>query len=273
MSQWGQQQGYQYPMQTGIPGSNPQFQQNPQLQQSGQFQQGFGAPNAGILPQRTGFPGAMQPQQTGFPGSMQIQQQPQQTGFPGSGFLQSQATGYPGMMPQQQQQQLRAAPPVPPIPSQFQQQPSFLSQPPPSNRSFLSPSPAMGAARPLIPQATGYIDPKLQMMSNTFMPMNTAMPYSATGAPQLPSHLQGGLNLQQSFQQQNQGSAAPRIPWALSKSEKKSYDQIFRAWDAQNTGFISGQNALEVFGQSGLSKTDLARIWYASLPYECTFLG
>ncbi|KAJ4490290.1 hypothetical protein J3R30DRAFT_3278216 [Lentinula aciculospora] len=271
MSQWGQQQGYQYPMQTGMPSSNPQFQQNPQLQQNAQFQQGFGVPAGGsILPQRTGFPAGMQIQQSGFTGAIQSQptgypMQAQQTGFPNSGFLQSQATGYPGMM--QGQQQLRAAPPppVPPIPSQFQQQqnqsPSFLSQPP-QNRSFLSASPAMGSslARPLLPQATGYIDPKLQMMSNTFMPVNTSMPYSATGAPQLPSSLQGGMNLQQSFQQQNHGSA-PKIPWALSKSEKKSYDQIFRAWDAQNTGFITGQNALEVFGQSGLSKDELARIW------------
>ncbi|KAJ3827567.1 hypothetical protein F5880DRAFT_1609212 [Lentinula raphanica] len=269
MSQWGQQQGYQYPMQTGIPQVNPQLQQNPQFQQqNAQFQQGFNAPTGNILPQRTGFPAGMQTQQSGFGGSLQPQptgfpMQSQQTGYPNSGFLQSQATGYPGAM--QGQQQLRPAPPpppVPPIPSQYQQQtstPSFLSQPPP-NPSFLSTSPAMGSARPLLPQVTGYIDPKLQMMSNTFMPVNTAMPYSATGAPQLPSSLQGGMNLQQSFQQQNQGSA-PKIPWALSKAEKKSYDQIFRAWDAQNTGFITGQNALEVFGQSGLSKDELARIW------------
>ncbi|KIK01372.1 hypothetical protein K443DRAFT_573410 [Laccaria amethystina LaAM-08-1] len=51
------------------------------------------------------------------------------------------------------------------------------------------------------------------------------------------------------------------MPWALSKSEKKNYDDIFRSWDAQNTGFISGHTALEVFGASGLPKDDLARIW------------
>jgi hypothetical protein len=43
----------------------------------------------------------------------------------------------------------------------------------------------------------------------------------------------------------------------LSKAEKKNYDQIFRAWDAQSSGFISRQTALEVFGN------DLARVWYA----------
>lgn len=102
-------------------------------------------------------------------------------------------------------------------------------------------------------------------MSSSFMPVNITSPYGAGGAPQLPSQqLAGGLSLQQSFQQHNQaqrGTAAPRVPWALSKTEKKSYDSIFRAWDAQNTGFISGQTALEVFGQSGLNKDDLARIW------------
>ncbi|KIK68649.1 hypothetical protein GYMLUDRAFT_36129 [Collybiopsis luxurians FD-317 M1] len=266
MSQWGQQQGYQYPMQTGMPPNNSQFQQTPQLQQNAQFQQGYGAPTGGILPQRTGFvsgvqqpgfSGNLQTQPTGFP----MQQQPQQTGFAGPGFLQSQPTGYPAMMQQQQNRPAPPPPPVPPIPSQFQQNqtPSFLSQPPPQNRSFLNPSPGP-MARPLLPQATGFVDPKLQMMSNTFMPINTAMPYSVTGAPQLPSTLQGGMNLQQSFQQQNQGSA-PKISWALSKAEKKQYDQIFRAWDSHNTGFIEGSNAQSVFGQSGLSEQELARIW------------
>lgn len=42
MAQWGQgqQQGFQYPMQTGFQPANPQFQQNPQFQpQNPQFQQ------------------------------------------------------------------------------------------------------------------------------------------------------------------------------------------------------------------------------------------
>ena len=96
------------------------------------------------------------------------------------------------------------------------------------------------------------------------MPLNPSVPYGAGGAPQLPSQSIDGSNLQQSFQQYNQeqrGTAAPKVPWALSKAEKKQYDQIFRAWDTGNTGFINGQTALEVFGQSGLSKEELGRIW------------
>ncbi|KAI5118090.1 hypothetical protein M0805_007740 [Coniferiporia weirii] len=267
---WGTgQPGFQYPMQTG-------FQGNP-----GQFQPGFGG---GIAPQQTGFPGQrppfQQPQQTGFQplGGLQPQQtgfQPQQTGFQqggggyqqqvppvpplpgnfgGSGFGQANPPGgFPGG---QQQQQYRAPPP-----------------PPPPQRSFLSPSPAFGGggsalapqvtgfpgAGPLVPQVTGYVDPRLQMMSSTFMPANPSMPY-AGGVPQF-ANTQPGGSLQQSIQQYNQQSTTPRVAWALTKAEKKNYDQIFRAWDAQSTGFISGQMALEVFGQSGLDKNELAKIW------------
>ena len=236
MAQWGQ--GYQYPMQTGF---NPQ-----------QFQQQGFPPAGGLAPQPTGFPGQQPPRPAQF-------QQPQQTGFPGQGFqqqpqmslqpqptgFQPQPTGFQGSSFQQ-----RPIPPVPPVPQQFQTQNvtggSFLGAPPPqAPRSFLSPSPAPltaqatgyagGAAgmRTLVPQQTGFVDPRLAMMSNTFLPANPSLPYNPAGAPQFQQQV-GGMSLQQSFMQHNQaqrGSAAPRIPWALSKAEKKSYDQIFRAWD------------------------------------------
>jgi hypothetical protein len=105
------------------------------------------------------------------------------------------------------------------------------------------------------------------MMSNTFMPANPSLPYQG-GVPQFQP--QTGPSLQQNFQQHNQtqrGTAAPKVPWTLSKAEKKNYDQIFRAWDASGSGFITGQTALEVFGQSGLDKNDLAMIWYCSMCY------
>ena len=263
MSQWGQgQPGYQYPLQTGFPGQNQTFQQP-------------GFPQGGLAPQPTGFPGQRPPFQ-----------QPQQTGFPGAGpGLVQQQTGFPGSF---QHQQRPPIPPVPPLPSQFQQQPPPL--PPSSNllavgqqNRFASSSPAFGGSglpsqqigfpgqsggglQPLLPQVTGFIDPRLQMMSSTFLPANLAAPYNPLGAPQLlqPQQQLGGLSLQQSFQQHNQevkGTVAPAVPWTLAKAEKKSYDQIFRAWDTSNTGFIDGKTAIEVFGQSGLDKNDLARIW------------
>jgi len=99
------------------------------------------------------------------------------------------------------------------------------------------------------------------MMSNTFLPADMSAPYNPAGVPQFQ---QQNANLQQSFVQHNQaqrGTAAPKVPWNLSKAEKKSYDQIFRAWDAKGEGFISGSTALDVFGKSGLDKNDLAKIW------------
>ncbi|KAI0314387.1 hypothetical protein OF83DRAFT_1174805, partial [Amylostereum chailletii] len=273
MAQWGQgQPGYQYPLQTGFPGQNSGFQQPQGFPQQG-----------GLVPQPTGYQGLQRP--GGY-------QQPQQTGFPGGGpGLLPQQTGIPnnfnGGFVQPQQQQRPPIPPVPPLPNQFQQQQQQQQQQQPQQTGylglqggqqnrFLNPSPGPGAGLapqptgfpgqgPLIPQATGFIDPRLQMMSSTFLPANTSAPYNAAGVPQLQQQPQfGGLSLQQSFQQHNQevkGTAAPRVPWALSKGEKKSYDQIFRAWDAAGTGFIDGGTAIEVFGQSGLDRNDLARIW------------
>ncbi|KAF7294543.1 Actin cytoskeleton-regulatory complex protein [Mycena indigotica] len=251
MSQW-QQPGYQYPMQTGYPGVNANFQQQPQ--QPGQFQQ---APGQFQQPQQFQQAPGLVPQPTGYvpPRPMAMQQ---------TGFVQSQPTGYGGF-------QHRPAPPPPPVPSlptQFQGQGSNFLNPQLPNRSFLntSPSPGGGGLMPqatgfpgqrLVAQPTGFVDPRLQMMSNSFMPMNISSPYGAGGAPQLQP--QQPVSLQQSFQQMQ--TQKPRVSWALGKAEKKQYDQIFRAWDAQRTGFIDGKTALEVFGQSGLSKDDLARIW------------
>ena len=280
MSQWGQgqpQPGYQYPIQTGFyQQQNPQFQQgqNPQFPQQASFGSG------GLVPQQTGYPAQR----------IQGYQQPQQTGFqPQPGFLQTQPTGF-GL--QQRPAPAPPVPPVPPLPTQYQQQnqsSGFLGLPQqqqhqsPTTRFIGSTSNLSGPALlpqqtgfsrggGLVPQVTGYVDPRLQMMTSTFMPMNNAS-FGTGAAPQLAPPQ---FNLQQSFQQHNQaqrGSATQQISWALTKSEKKQYNDIFRSWDAQNTGFISGQTALEVFGASGLPKDDLARIWCAvrSRPISCLF--
>ncbi|KAF5016706.1 hypothetical protein F66182_11526, partial [Fusarium sp. NRRL 66182] len=56
-------------------------------------------------------------------------------------------------------------------------------------------------------------------------------------------------------------SGNANIPWAVTKEEKKIYDQLFRAWDGMNKGFIGGATAIEIMGQSGLPTSDLERIW------------
>lgn len=61
-------------------------------------------------------------------------------------------------------------------------------------------------------------------------------------------------------------SGSATVPWAVTKDEKKIYDQLFKAWDGFNKGFIGGDVAIEVMGQSGLDKSDLERIWTLSDP-------
>lgn len=93
--------------------------------------------------------------------------------------------------------------------------------------------------------------------------MLTPQPFSSSGAPQFsqaPSQ-----HLPNTFQSllSNPNVKTPKVPWTLTKQEKKDYDQIFRAWE-KGDGFISGETAREVFGQSGLGQDDLMKIWNLS---------
>ncbi|CRG89843.1 Actin cytoskeleton-regulatory complex protein pan1 [Talaromyces islandicus] len=56
------------------------------------------------------------------------------------------------------------------------------------------------------------------------------------------------------------------IPWAVTKDEKKIYDQLFRAWDGLHKGYIGGETAIEIMGQSGMPREELERIWTLSDP-------
>jgi len=56
------------------------------------------------------------------------------------------------------------------------------------------------------------------------------------------------------------------IPWAVTKDEKKIYDDLFKAWDGLKKGFITGDAAIEIMGQSGLGQGDLERIWTLADP-------
>lgn len=70
--------------------------------------------------------------------------------------------------------------------------------------------------------------------------------------------------LPQTFQSllSNPSVKTPAVPWTLSRQEKKDYDQIFRAWTGgEGGGFIEGGMAQDVFGQSGLGREDLGKIW------------
>ena len=61
-------------------------------------------------------------------------------------------------------------------------------------------------------------------------------------------------------------SGSATIPWAVTKEEKRIYDQLFKAWDGLNRGFIGGGTAIEMMSQSGLDKSDLEKIWTLADP-------
>ncbi|CAO1618670.1 unnamed protein product [Parajaminaea phylloscopi] len=232
----------------------------------------------------------MQAQPTGYPQQQQQQQLPmgmQPTGYPMAqpnsgmmGGLGPQPTGMMGgggglrppmMMGPPQPQRFMGAQPtgmppmglMPPGRGPMSSQPTGYPAHSPSG--FLGPQPTgyMGA------QPTGMpMDPRMQLMSAQFLPSST--PFSGapiasnmnfSNASMQPANFQNQI---QNLSQQQQGSREPKIPWALSKEEKKSYDAIFRAWDQQGTGFISGDVAREVFGQSGLDRDGLMQVWHLS---------
>lgn len=61
-------------------------------------------------------------------------------------------------------------------------------------------------------------------------------------------------------------SGTAKVPWAVTKDEKKIYDELFKAWDGFGKGFVTGDVAIEIMGQSGLDRKDLEAIWTLSDP-------
>ncbi|KAL5350036.1 actin organization and endocytosis protein [Pseudogymnoascus australis] len=173
-------------------------------------------------PQQTGFQGGFQPQPTGFGGQ-------QQNNFQNA--TNPQATGYTGPRP-----------PMPPMPQGYGQ-----------SGGLMPPGGGMGGmVAPLNAQPTGV--PGQWGLVNA----------PATGLPNIDA-LQARMMPQQGREQGNfttaglSGNAV--IPWAVTKDEKTRYDSLFKAWDGLGKGFIGGDVAIEVFGQSGLPKADLERVW------------
>ena len=153
----------------------------------------------------------------------------------------------------------------------FQQQQGGLQQTPQSNYS--------GSRPPMPPMPSGYgatLSPSQTGISA--MPLNS-QPTGVPGHWGLVNAPASGLPnidaLQQRMMPQpgREGgyttaglSGSANVPWAVTKDEKKIYDQLFKAWDGFNKGFIGGDVAIEVMGQSGLPKSDLEKIWTLSDP-------
>ena len=188
-----------------------------------------------ITSQPTGFAAQyIPPQPTGF-GNQQPGFVPQPTGFQQqqTGFQQNaQATGYQGPRP-----------PMPPMPTGYA---SNLSPSQTGNQ----PSMPLNAQPTGRPGQWGLVNAPASGLPNIDALQQRMMPQAGREG----GYTTAGLS----------GSAT--VPWAVTKDEKKIYDQLFKAWDGFNKGFIGGDVAIEVMGQSGLPKTDLEKIWTLSDP-------
>lgn len=213
--------------------SPPTIQQPQPLQSNSAL---LTAQMTGYPGQQNNFSGGFQPQQGGF-------QQSMQTGFgPQQGGLQSNPTGFQSMSNPSATGYNGPRPPMPPMPTGF------------GPNQGLSPAQTSmgGMIAPLNSQPTGR--PGQWGLVNA----------PASGLPNI-DLLQSRMMPQQGREQGSfttsdlSGNAV--IPWAITKDEKTRYDTVFKAWDGFGKGFIGGDVAIEVFGQSGLEKPDLERVW------------
>ncbi|KKK15512.1 hypothetical protein AOCH_004375, partial [Aspergillus ochraceoroseus] len=218
--------------------------------------------DAPLLENKSAPPAPQQPQPQ-QPSNAQLLTQltAQPTGFLQPGFagqsqgLVPQATGFPGQAPQQHLQG---------------PQMGFLNNPQPTGYS--------GPRPPLPPMPTGFA-------SNLISPAQTgglvAQPTGIPGQWGFVNAPSSGLPNIEALKQQlmpqpgREGgfstvglSGNASIPWAITKEEKKIYDDLFRAWDGLHKGFIGGDTAIEIMGQSGLDRKDLEAVWTLADPHN-----
>ncbi|KAJ5558584.1 hypothetical protein N7461_002556 [Penicillium sp. DV-2018c] len=215
--------------------STPPIVQQPIPQQpnNAQLLSQLTAQPTGFFPQQ---PSIQQPTPTGFPGQNQSQfLQPQQTGF----MSNPQATGYSGPRP-----------PMPPMPTGFG---SNLSPAQTGGMQGLGVQPTGLAPQPTgIPGQWGFINTPAQGLPNIDAMKQQLMPQPGREGGFSTAGLSGNAT----------------VAWAITKEEKKIYDDLFRAWDGLRKGFVSGETAIEIMGQSGLNRKDLERIWTLADPHN-----
>lgn len=218
---------------TNAPNFDAPLRQNavsPPAPQAPQPQQ---ASNQQLLAQLTSQPTGFYNQATGFQPGLQ----PQQTGFPGQQQgLQSQPTGF--MSPAQTAGYSGPRPPMPPMPTGF------------GNNMSPQQTGPLHAQPTGIPGQWGFVNAPATGLPNLETLQQRLMPQSGR---------EGGFTTQGLA-----GSA--KVPWAVTKDEKRIYDALFKAWDGLGKGFISGDTAIEIMGQSGLERGDLEKIWTLSDP-------
>lgn len=185
------------------------------------------------------------------PSSSQLLQS-QMTGFPGhqpgfavqpQGLLQSQPTGFSGLQAAQTTGYQGPQPSMPPMPTGVGQPPS------PYTSGGLASSTSLNAQPTGRPGQWGLFNAPASGLPNIDALQARMMPQQGR---------EGGSYTTQGLQ----GNAV--IPWAITKEEKTRYDALFRAWDGFGKGHIGGGQAIEIFGQSGLEKPDLEKVWTLS---------
>ncbi|KAF1360180.1 hypothetical protein EJ07DRAFT_116752 [Lizonia empirigonia] len=177
--------------------------------------------------------------------------------------------------PQQSNSQLLSS--LAPQPTGYGQQPMGMQptgmQPQPTGFGQGMGGGYNGPRPPMPPMPTGF-GSNLTPQQTGMAPLNaqpTGMPGQwglvntpSTGLPNIEA-LAGRMMPQTGRDSGNQTTVGltgnATIPWAITKGEKKLYDDTFKAWDGMGKGYIAGAQAIEILGQSGLPKADLEKIW------------
>lgn len=211
------------------------------------------APNFNAPSSKGALPSIQQPQPQASNSQLLAQITSQPTGFAAQ-YIPPQPTGLGNLQQQQpgfaasstgigQIQQQGFQPPMPPIPTGYSSNLS-PSQTGPQAAMSLNAQPTGRPGQWGLVNAPASGLPNIEALQQRMMPQ----------AGREGGYTTAGL------------SGTATVPWAVTKDEKKIYDQLFKAWDGFNKGFIGGDVAIEVMGQSGLPKTDLEKIWTLSDP-------
>ena len=223
------------------------------------------ASNLNLISQGTGPPNIQQPQPQIPYAQLLTQLSAQPTGF-GSRYVPPQATGL-------QQPQFSTL-------TRYSTQVSGLQQPQqpgPQQNATLSGNSDSTTPRPLIPTRPG--PNQAQSEGSGFINSSNAQPTGGSGRWGLVNAPASGLPNIDALQQRMMPqpgresgyttlglSGSATVPWAVTKDEKRIYDELFKEWDGLNKGYLGGDVAIEAMSQSGLEKLDLERIWTLADP-------
>ncbi|KAI8901879.1 hypothetical protein BC833DRAFT_617246 [Globomyces pollinis-pini] len=114
----------------------------------------------------------------------------------------------------------------------------------------------MMQSQPMNPQVTGFSGQMRPTPSISSGNYSSSMS-TPGGHLRNDNHSRVGSNVSQTSQ-------SSQATWGVSAQEKQRYEVIFKSYDPENVGFISGERAQAVFAQSGLRENMLAHIWNLS---------